>query len=33
MGQITVGTENRTPVPLYYEDQGAGQPVVLTDRG
>lgn len=26
---ITVGQENSTPVELYYEDQGAGQPVVL----
>jgi pimeloyl-ACP methyl ester carboxylesterase len=29
MGHITVGNENSTPVELYYEDQGAGQPVVL----
>ncbi|MCK0116428.1 pimeloyl-ACP methyl ester carboxylesterase [Isoptericola sp. CG 20/1183] len=29
MGYITVGNENSTPVELYYEDQGAGQPVVL----
>jgi non-heme chloroperoxidase len=29
MGTITVGTENTTPVELYYEDQGEGQPVVL----
>lgn len=29
MGSITVGTENSTPIELYYEDQGAGQPVVL----
>ena len=29
MGQITVGHENGTPIELYYEDQGAGQPVVL----
>ena len=29
MGYITVGTENSTPIELYYEDQGAGQPVVL----
>ncbi|GGS46114.1 alpha/beta hydrolase [Streptomyces parvus] len=29
MGYITVGSENSTPVELYYEDQGAGQPVVL----
>jgi non-heme chloroperoxidase len=26
---ITVGQENSTPVELYYEDQGTGQPVVL----
>ena len=29
MGFITVGSENSTPIELYYEDQGAGQPVVL----
>ncbi|WP_116952009.1 alpha/beta fold hydrolase [Jiangella endophytica] len=29
MGYVTAGTENSTPVELYYEDQGAGQPVVL----
>ncbi len=29
MGFITVGNENSIPVELYYEDQGAGQPVVL----
>ena len=29
MGQITVGHENGTPIELYYEDQGTGQPVVL----
>ncbi|RFU20072.1 alpha/beta fold hydrolase [Geodermatophilus marinus] len=29
MGHITVGDENSTPIELYYEDQGAGQPVVL----
>ncbi len=29
MGYITVGTENSTSIELYYEDQGAGQPVVL----
>lgn len=29
MGTITVGTENSTPIELYYEDQGSGQPVVL----
>lgn len=29
MGYITVGNENSTPIELYYEDQGTGQPVVL----
>jgi non-heme chloroperoxidase len=29
VGHIAVGTENSTPIELYYEDQGAGQPVVL----
>ncbi|PQZ55374.1 MULTISPECIES: alpha/beta fold hydrolase [unclassified Microbacterium] len=29
MAYITVGTENSTPIELYYEDHGAGQPVVL----
>ncbi|SDD45307.1 alpha/beta fold hydrolase [Auraticoccus monumenti] len=29
MGRIEVGTENSTPVELYHEDQGTGQPVVL----
>ena len=29
MGFITVGEENTSPIELYYEDQGAGQPVVL----
>jgi pimeloyl-ACP methyl ester carboxylesterase len=29
MGHVTVGTENSTSIELYYEDQGAGQPVVL----
>ncbi|RRS01219.1 alpha/beta fold hydrolase [Glycomyces terrestris] len=29
MGTIKVGTENSTPIELYYEDQGTGQPVVL----
>lgn len=29
MGYITVGTENSTAIDLYYEDHGAGQPVVL----
>ncbi|WP_405371824.1 MULTISPECIES: alpha/beta fold hydrolase [unclassified Microbacterium] len=29
MGSITVGTENSTPIELYYEDHGTGQAVVL----
>jgi pimeloyl-ACP methyl ester carboxylesterase len=29
MGFISVGEENSTPIELYYEDHGAGQPVVL----
>ncbi|MFI1809129.1 alpha/beta fold hydrolase [Streptomyces sp. NPDC020422] len=29
MPYITVGQENTTAIDLYYEDQGAGQPVVL----
>jgi pimeloyl-ACP methyl ester carboxylesterase len=29
MGHVIVGNENSTPIELYYEDQGAGQPVVL----
>ncbi|HSU01537.1 MAG TPA: alpha/beta hydrolase [Nocardioides sp.] len=29
MGFITVGDENSTPIEIYYEDQGTGQPVVL----
>jgi len=29
MGYITVGHENSSPIELYYEDHGAGQPVVL----
>ncbi|MCK6065354.1 MULTISPECIES: alpha/beta fold hydrolase [Microbacterium] len=29
MAYITVGNENSAPIELYYEDQGAGQPVVL----
>jgi len=29
MGTITVGQENTAPIDLYYEDQGAGRPVVL----
>jgi non-heme chloroperoxidase len=29
MGMITGGKENSTPIDLYYEDHGAGTPVVL----
>ena len=29
MPTITVGTENSAPIELYYEDHGAGRPVVL----
>ena len=29
MSFITVGDENSSPIDLYYEDQGTGQPVVL----
>jgi non-heme chloroperoxidase len=29
MGSITVGQENSTSIDLYYEDHGAGKPVVL----
>jgi non-heme chloroperoxidase len=29
MAMITVGKENSTPIELYYEDHGAGSPVVL----
>jgi non-heme chloroperoxidase len=29
MPYITVGSENSTTIDLYYEDHGAGQPVVL----
>jgi non-heme chloroperoxidase len=29
MPYITVGSENSGPIDLYYEDHGAGQPVVL----
>ena len=29
MGTITVGNENGTPIELYYEDHGAGEPIVL----
>src|SRR5699024_10825046 len=26
---ITVGTENQSPIELYYEDYGSGEPIVL----
>jgi pimeloyl-ACP methyl ester carboxylesterase len=29
MAFVTVGTENATPIGIYYEDHGAGSPVVL----
>ncbi len=29
MAHIDVGKENSTPISLYYEDHGSGQPVVL----
>ncbi|MFB6611453.1 alpha/beta fold hydrolase [Agromyces sp. NPDC056379] len=29
MAYITVGAENSTPIELFYEDHGSGQPVVL----
>src|SRR3954454_16280836 len=29
MGTVSVGHENTTPIDLYYEDHGEGQPVVL----
>ena len=29
MARIQVGTENGTPIELYYEDKGSGSPVVL----
>jgi non-heme chloroperoxidase len=29
MGYIVAGSENSTPIELYYEDQGTGRPVVL----
>jgi non-heme chloroperoxidase len=29
MPYVTVGQENSAPIELYYEDHGAGQPVVL----
>jgi len=29
MATVTVGTENSTPIDLYFEDYGSGKPVVL----
>lgn len=29
MAKLRVGTENGAPIEIYYEDKGAGQPVVL----
>jgi non-heme chloroperoxidase len=29
MGTVTVGQENSTPIDLYFEDHGSGDPVVL----
>ena len=29
MATVTVGQENTTDIEIYYEDHGAGQPVVL----
>src|SRR5262245_46899562 len=29
MAQLKVGTENGSPIELYYEDHGNGRPVVL----
>jgi non-heme chloroperoxidase len=29
MARLTVGEENGTPIELYYEDHGSGEPVVL----
>jgi non-heme chloroperoxidase len=29
MPHVTVGAENNSPIKLYYEDHGSGQPVVL----
>ncbi len=29
MGTVTVGQENSTPIDIYYEDVGSGDPVVL----
>jgi hypothetical protein len=29
MPTVTVGQENKADIEIYYEDHGAGQPVVL----
>jgi pimeloyl-ACP methyl ester carboxylesterase len=29
MGRVTVSEDNGSPVELYYEDYGSGQPVIL----
>lgn len=29
MSKVTVGRENSSEIEIYYEDHGAGQPVVL----
>ena len=29
MAFVTVGQENSAPIQIYYEDHGAGRPVVL----
>lgn len=29
MGYVTVGAENSTDIEIYYEDHGAGQPIVM----
>src|ERR671938_577187 len=29
MGRVTVSEDNDSPVELYYEDYGSGQPVIL----
>ena len=33
MPTVTVGQENSADVEIYYEDHGAGQPVVLIQIG
>lgn len=29
MATVNVGQENGTPIDIYYEDHGSGQPIVL----